>query len=261
MKLDRTRFEIRLARTDEELQAAQRLRYAVFVEEMGAPAEEADHSRRLERDRFDAHFEHLILIDRNRPTADPLDKVCAVYRLLPGDKAASCGGFYSASEYDLSKIREMDRAVVELGRSCVAAEYRGGAALFLMWEALADYVQSRNIEVLFGVASFHGTDPEAVAEGLSYLHHNHLAPEDLRVRAHQRSFARMDRIAAEQLDRRTALDQVPALIKAYLRLGGFVGEGAFIDHDFNTIDVCLLMDTARMRTKYRDFYTEGARRL
>jgi len=147
--------------------------------------------------------------------------------------------------------------MVELGRSCVAPEYRKGAAMHLMWGGLADYVLSRDIEVMFGVASFHGTDPGAIAQALSFLHHKHLAPEDIRVRAQEDHFQRMDLLAPDQVDEVAARKQIPALIKAYLRLGGFVGQGAYIDHNFNTIDVCLLMDTARMSQRHRAFYAKA----
>jgi putative hemolysin len=89
---------------------------------------------------------------------------------------------------------------------------------------------------------------------LSYLHHACLAPPELRVRAQPGQFQRMDLVAPESIDRRAAMVATPALIKAYLRLGGFVGEGAWIDHAFNTTDVCLVMDTAKMSEKHRDFY-------
>lgn len=254
MEFDRKRFEVRLAASDEDIAAAQRLRYRVFVEEMGARAEAADHVNRLEKDRFDAIFDHLILIDRQ--VADPLDRVVGAYRLLPGSRARDHGGFYGASEYDLSKIEAWPRETVELGRSCVDAAHRGGVAMHLLWNALADYVLERDMEILFGVASFHGTDPSAIADALSYLHHTHLAPEDVRVRARPDAYVDMALKPEDQIDRREALRQIPNLIKAYLRLGGFVGEGAYIDSDFNTIDVCLLMDTTRMTAKYRDYYTK-----
>jgi putative hemolysin len=177
-----------------------------------------------------------------------------VYRLLPGDRLAPGGRFYSETEYDLSVLRRSGRRLLELGRSCVHPDYRGGMAMFHLWNGLADYVLDRGIEVLFGTASFHGTDVAALAMPLSYLHHACLAPPDLRVRAHPGQFQRMDLVVPEAIDRRAAMVATPALIKAYLRLGGFVGEGAWIDHDFNTTDVCLVMDTARMSQKHRDFY-------
>ena len=126
--------------------------------------------------------------------------------------------------------------------------------MFHLWNGLAEYVLERGIEVLFGVASFHGTDVDALAEPLSWLGHHHLAPPDMRVRALPPGRAELIRIPAERLDRGAAMAAMPALIKAYLRLGGFVGDGAWIDHEFNTTDVCLVMDTGRMSARHRDFY-------
>lgn len=248
------RYQVRLAGTEEEVAAAQRLRYRVFVEEMGAQAAPEDAALRRERDRFDAHFEHLILIDRECDSADPLDRVVGAYRLMTGQRARDGIGFYGATEYDLTLLENYPRNVVELGRSCVAADHRGGLGMDLLWRGVGDFVTSRQIEIMFGVASFHGADPAPFADALSFLHHNHLAPPDLRVKALPAHFVAMDRVPVEQVDRKAALRAIPALIKAYLRLGGFVGEGAWVDHEFNTVDVCLLMDTARMVNRYRDRY-------
>ena len=254
MIADEPYFQLRLARSEDDLLAAQRLRYAVFIEELGGSGEMVDHERRLERDRFDPVFDHLILVDTRRD-ASKLDHVVGVYRLLPGERAAEFGRFYSESEYDLAPLKASGRRLLELGRSCVHAEYRGGTAMFHLWNGLADYVLEREIEVMFGVASFHGTDIEALRVPLSFLHHNYLAPENLRVRVQPDHFQPMDLVPAEEVDRREAMLNTPALIKAYLRLGGFVGEGAFVDREFNTTDVCLLMDTARMSAKHKGFYT------
>lgn len=258
MEIDAGRFTVRLARDEQDIAGAQRLRYRVFVEELGASATDEERRLRREIDEFDDHFEHLILIDREAKNADPLDRVAGAYRLMTGDRARSGIGFYGATEYDLGKLEGCGRKVVELGRSCVGPEVRGGAAMHLLWTGLGEFVTARNIEIMFGVASFHGADPEPLAHALSFLHHNHLAPEDLRVSARAEAFAEMNRMPAEAVDRKQAARQIPALIKAYLRLGGFVGEGAYVDRDFNTVDVCLLMDTARMVGRYREFYGKGA---
>lgn len=250
-------FETRLAASEEELRAAQHLRYKVFVEELGGSGAMVDHEAELERDRFDPHFDHLLLIDHARAGA-LREQVVGVYRLLTDDAAARIGQFYSADEYDLSKLTGSGRKLLELGRSCLHADYRGGAAMMHMWAALADYVTERGIEVLFGVASFHGTDVEALAGPLSALHARHLAPETLRVRALEDSFQRMDLIPEAELDRVAAMRAVPALIKGYLKLGGFVGEGAYIDYAFNTVDVCLVLDTQLLNEKQsRLFRREG----
>jgi putative hemolysin len=242
-------FTVKLAETEAELRAAQRLRYDVFVRELGGGGEMVDHDAGLEQDRFDPYFDHMLAID------DQTGETVGVYRLLPGERAADLGQFYSEDEYDVTVLKNSGRKLLELGRSCLHPDYRGGTAMYHLWNGLAAYVTARQIEVLFGVASFHGTDVQALAQPLSMLHHNHLAPPDLRVRAQPGVFQSMDLVEVDALDRRTAMVQVPALIKAYLRLGGFVGEGAFIDHAFNTTDVCLILDTARMNERQRRIYT------
>ncbi|MCA0272973.1 MAG: GNAT family N-acetyltransferase [Proteobacteria bacterium] len=246
-------FQTRLAISEADLLAAQRLRYRVFVEELGGDGPLVDHAGRFERDEFDGVNDHLILLDTRRDPRD-LDHVVGVYRLLRSDQAEGFGRFYCDAEYDLSPLRHSGRRLLELGRSCVSSDLRGGSAMFMLWNALADYVLEHGIEVLFGVASFHGTDIEPLRMPLAWLHHRHLAPEALRVRALPPHYQGMDLVPPDALDQRAAMLAMPALIKAYLRLGGFVGEGAFIDGDFNTTDVCLLMDTAAMSAKHKGFY-------
>ncbi|SDE09105.1 Putative hemolysin [Paracoccus isoporae] len=254
MNPDSNFFDIRIAKSEADLKAAQRLRYRVFVEELGGDGPMVDHAARLERDEFDEIVDHLVLIDLRRDPA-ALDHVVGVYRLLPGTRAAEFGRFYCDGEYDLTLLKSCGRPLLELGRSCVLPEYRGGAGMYLLWNALSEYVLELGIEVLFGVASFHGTDAAALAQPLSWLHENHLAPDSIRPVARPEGFQRMDLVAPEDLDRRAAMVAMPALIKAYLRLGGRVGHGAFLDRDFNTTDVLLLMDTTAMSAKHRDFYT------
>ncbi len=253
MKPDTTRFAVRLAANDADVAAAQRLRYKVFVEELGAAVSPAEHEARLEQDGYDPYFEHLLLIDLERK-GDPMDQVVGVYRLMRGSVARDGIGFYGASEYDLRKLEQLDRETLELGRSCIHKDYRGGFGVHALWDGLGAYVVEHNVEILFGVASFPGADPEPIAEALSFLHHHYLAPDELRVTARQAQSVSMDRVPRDQIDKLRALRKIPPLIKAYLRLGGFVGDGAWIDHDFNTVDVCLIMDTALMTDKYREFY-------
>lgn len=243
-------FETRLAENSQDLGAAQRLRYDVFVTELGGDGPLVDHTAKLERDAFDPYFDHLLLIDRQRKT----DPVVGVYRLLRADQAAQAGGFYSESEYDLTKLKTSGHRLLELGRSCLHKDYRGGTAMVHLWAALADYVAAHQIDILFGVASFHGTDIPALAQPLSLLSHRHLAPEPLRVKAVSSHFQSMNLIPEAQIDRLAAMRNTPALIKAYLRLGGRVGEGAFVDHAFNTTDVCLVMETKNMPARQRTLY-------
>ena len=241
-------FTVKIADTAQELRAAQALRYQVFVRELGSDGPMVDHDAGLETDRFDPFFDHMIARD------DRTGEVVGVYRLLQGARAQDAGGFYSQSEYDLTPLLRSGRRLLELGRSCLHKDYRGGTVMYHLWTALAAYVAQHEIEVLFGVASFHGTDSAALAQPLSLLHHSHLAPAELRPIARQQAAQSMDLVPADQIDRRAAMKQVPALIKAYLRLGGFVGQGAWIDHAFNTTDVCLVLDTARMNERQRKLY-------
>ena len=252
MRQSEPHYKARLATTPEELRAAQTLRYEVFVEELGGDGAMVDHQARLEQDRFDPYFDHLILSDERRS-----GKIIGVYRLLRQDQARRAGQFYSEDEYDLTLLKRSGRKLLELGRSCVAPEYRGGTAMFHLWQALAQYVQAHEIDIMFGVASFHGTDAQALAQPLSLLHYRHLAPKALRVRACAGQYQPLDLLDEAQIDRVAAMRQMPSLIKAYLRLGGYVGDGGFIDHRFNTLDICLIMDMAAMNKKQKSFYTQS----
>jgi putative hemolysin len=254
------RFEVRLAQSEADLLAAQRLRYRVFVEELGGDGPMVDHAGRFERDRFDATGDHMLLIDHARSNAGEErahDHVVGVYRLMRQCHAARAGEFYSEAEYDLDRLRADGRALLELGRSCLLPEYRGGAAMYHLWGGLAGYVAEHDIGLMFGVASFHGTDIARLAQPLALLHHRHLAPAPLRVRA--RVYQNMNLMPEAEIDRRAAMLQVPALIKAYLRLGGVVGDGAFVDHAFNTTDVCLILDAARINEQRARIYAGEAR--
>ncbi len=246
-------FAVTIAETQEQLRAAQALRYEVFIRELGGGGDLVDHDAKLERDRFDQYFDHMLVTDTSK------NEVVGVYRLLRDDQARAAGQFYSEDEYDLTVLKTSGRRLLELGRSCLHRDYRGGTAMYHLWNGLAQYVADHEIDILFGVASFHGTDVSTLAQPLSLLHHEHLAPPDLRVRAQSDHYQEMNLVAKNDLDRRRAMLQVPSLIKAYLRLGGFVGEGAYVDHMFNTTDVCLILDTQRMNDRQRRLYS-GERR-
>lgn len=245
---------VRLCYDAHDLHAAQRLRYRIFVQEMGGDGPLVDHAEGLECDALDPYFDHLILIDQTRDPASGTHVVGA-YRLLPDDRLAQTGRFYCDSEFDLTPLRKSGRKLLELGRSCVDPAYRGGPGMLLMWQALAAYATERKIDILFGAASFHGTDAQVLAQPLSLLYHRHLAPDTLRVRAHV--MQAMDLIAPDALDLRAAQAAMPPLIRAYLRLGGVVGDGAFVDHAFQTTDICLILDTQKMTAQARSLI--GAR--
>jgi putative hemolysin len=232
-------FETRVTREPDDIRAAQRLRYDVFVSELGGDGPLVDHSARLERDNFDAHATHLLLLDKAR-SGD--DQVVGVYRVMTAAMAQTAGQFYCENEYDLTRLYNSGKRLLELGRSCLHPDYRGGAGMFNLWQALAAFVETHDIEVLFGVASFHGTDIQSLSGPLSLLHHKYLAPEPLRVTATGPTATPMNMQSPDTIDRIAAVRDIPALIKAYLRLGGKVGADAFVDHAFNTVDICMILE-------------------
>ncbi|MEL6316729.1 MAG: GNAT family N-acyltransferase [Pseudomonadota bacterium] len=259
LRLEHGRYVVRLADTEEEIAASQRLRYSVFVDEMGATPTPESRAERREQDRFDPFCSHLILLDNSAYESGGPPPVVGVYRLLHrtialGTPEAPGPGFYTANEYDLGPILRYPSEALELGRSCVAQAYRGKAGMQLLWIALSQYIVIHKVGLMFGTASFHGSEVEPLKVPLSYLWHNHLAPEDLRPRALDAHYVAMNLVPESEIDKRTALQMLPALMKGYMRLGGFVGDGAFIDREFNTVDVCLVMDTTRLSERYTKGY-------
>ncbi|MBS0559961.1 MAG: GNAT family N-acetyltransferase [Proteobacteria bacterium] len=243
---------VRLAVSEEEVAAAQALRFQVFYDEMGAKAEPEMAAQRLDRDAFDGVADHMLIVDHGDTRG--AERVVGTYRLIRREAASRAGRFYSADEYDIAPIIAQPGGILELGRSCVHADYRGRSAMQLMWRGIAAYVFLHRIEIMFGCASLPGTDPDALGAELSYLYHNHLAPPDLRPRALPERYVDMRRLAPSLLDARQALVRLPPLIKGYLRLGGFVGDGAVIDWQFNTTDVAVVVKTDLVTDKYYRHY-------
>lgn len=243
---------VRLARTEAEIDAAQRLRYQIFYNEMAAKPTLEMAARSRDFDRFDDLCDHLLVIDHDR--GDGPEGVVGTYRLIRRAAAIRAGTFYSASEYDISALEAYPGEILELGRSCVDVAYRTRGTMQLLWRGIAAYVWQRGIALMFGCGSLPGTDPQALALPLSYLYFNHLAPEGLRPTALPGLYADMRLMAPDDIDKRAALSQLPPLIKGYLRLGGFVGDGAVIDHQFNTTDVCIVVKTDLVTDKYYRHY-------
>lgn len=239
---------LRIARTPDELDAAQALRYRVFYQEMGAQPDAAAAARGRDSDRYDTVADHLLVVDHD--LGDGPDAVIGTYRLIRREAAETIGRFYSADEYDIGLIERFPGRVLELGRSCVDAAYRGRAAMQLLWRGIAAYVFTHNIDLMFGCASLPGTDVDALAAELTYLYANHLAPPDIRLRALPHRYVDMRRMDPAEIDARQVLVSLPPLIKGYLRLGGFVGDGAVVDHQFNTTDVAVVVQTDLVTGKY-----------
>lgn len=251
-------LEVRLAESPGEVAAAQSLRYRIFYEEMAArPSPEMARDRR-DFDPFDEVADHLLVIDHARGSR--ADGVVGTYRLIRRAAAARAGRFYTADEYDISPLLALDAELLELGRSCVSAAYRSGQTMQLLWRGIAAYVFQHDIALMFGCASIPGVDPAELAVPLSYLYHYHLAPPALRVSALPERRSEMALTEATAIDRKAAYAQLPPLIKGYLRLGGFVGDGAVVDHQFHTTDVCVVVKTDLVTEKYYRHYERRERR-
>ncbi|NBX03554.1 MAG: GNAT family N-acetyltransferase [Alphaproteobacteria bacterium] len=244
-------LEVFIASSREDIEASQRLRYQVFFEEMGAPATPEVAASECDKDEFDEVCDHL-LVAFCQPEGGY--RIVGTYRLLRSEAMKKIGRFYTDSEFDISAIRNYPGEVLELGRSCVDPEFRSRAVMQLLWRGIGAYVAKFNIGLMFGCASFHGVDPKAHAQALSYLYHYHLAPEELRPRALPDRYVEMNILPKESIDAKEAFSSLPALIKGYLRLSGYVGLGAVVDVEYNTTDVSIVVKTELVTDKYAQRY-------
>ncbi len=244
-------LHIRLAESADEIKASQGLRYRVFCEEMTAKPSEEMAALEREFDSFDEFCDHLLVLDETRNGAQA---VVGTYRMMRREAADRFGRFYTAGEYDISNLVAHGGELLEVGRSCVDAGYRTGATMHLLWRGIAAYVFHYDIDILFGCASLPGIEPRALAVPLAFMHHYRMAPAHLRPRALPELYVDMDFMPPDQIDEKAALQALPPLVKGYLRLGGFVGDGAVVDGEFGTTDVCVLVKTDRVTEKYYRHY-------
>ena len=251
-------LEVRLARSRSDLRRAQKLRYEVFYEEMDAIPNAKTMISRRDEDPYDAICDHLLVVDHadlvpgKRPwTRRP--RVVGTYRVLRQEAAQRQSGFYSQGEFNIAPLlaaRGEGCSFMELGRSCVLKPYRNRRTVELLWHGIWTYVREHGVDVMIGCASFPGIDPARHALPLSFLHHHALAPEEWRVRAHDKLYADMNMMAAKDIDAKAALKAMPPLIKGYLRLGAFFGDGAVVDRQFGTTDVLVILPVESIDSRY-----------
>lgn len=256
-------LEVRLARKAAEVRRAQKLRYNVFYKEGRAIADARTLFARRDIDMFDSVCDHLLVVDhqllhpiKRKPT------VVGTYRLLRQEIAERHNGFYSASEFEIAPLlaRHPDLRFLELGRSCVLPPYRNKRTVELLWHGIWTYVRHFGLDVMIGCASLEGTDPGALALPLSFLHHYARAPEEWRASATPRRHVDMNRMPKDAIDPKAALHSLPPLIKGYLRLGAFIGEGAVIDHQFGTTDVLMILPVSAISARYIGHFGADASR-
>jgi putative hemolysin len=188
--------------------------------------------------------------------------VVGTYRLLRQEVAERNGGFYTENEFDISSLTDRHAGLrfLELGRSCVLPRYRTKRTVELLWHGIWSYVRQHRLDVMIGCASFEGTDPDRLALPLSFLHHYAQAPAAWRASAHPSRRIEMNRMAKEAINPKAALHELPPLIKGYLRLGAFIGDGAVIDHQFGTTDVLIVMPVSAISARYIEHFGADASR-
>jgi putative hemolysin len=247
-------LEVRLAQTAAEVRQAQKLRYRIFYQEGSAVPNPARLLARRDIDGYDAICDHLLVVDHAACDRGALNRpaVVGTYRLLRQPLAEEYGGFYTAGEFDINLLvaRHSGMQFLELGRSCVLAPYRNKRTVELLWHGIHAYILQNRCDVMFGCASLEGTDPKRLALSLSFLHHYARAPEPWRAQALPERFVEMNRMSKEAIDPKEALRALPPLIKGYLRLGAYIGEGAVVDYEFGTTDVLIVLPVAAIKQRY-----------
>lgn len=256
-------LEARLAQSKSDVKRAQRLRYKVFYKSGHAIADAATMLAQRDKDAFDKICDHLMIVDHAaKPTLSGRQPVVGTYRLLQQDIAERHGGFYTESEFDISALMQRQRGLrfLELGRSCVLPQYRTKRTVELLWAGVWSYVRRYQFDVMIGCASFEGTDPSRLALPLSFLHHYARAPHDWRASAHASRRIDMNMMAKDAIDTKAALRMLPPLIKGYLRVGAFIGDGAVVDHQFGTTDVLVIMPVSAINERYLGHFGADASR-
>lgn len=250
-------LEVRLAQTAAEVRQAQKLRYRVFYQEGSAIPNPGRLFARRDVDAYDAICDHLLVIDHAADDGHPSrPAVVGTYRLLRQPLAEEYGGFYTAGEFDIGGLiaRHPTLQFLELGRSCVLAPYRNKRTVELLWHGIYAYVLQNNCDVMIGCASLDGTEPKQLALPLSFLHHYARAPEEWRARALSERYVEMNRLSKEAIDPKAALRGLPPLVKGYLRLGAFIGDGAVVDHEFGTTDVLIVLPVSVISARYLEHF-------
>ncbi|WP_328875347.1 GNAT family N-acetyltransferase [Streptomyces sp. NBC_00287] len=231
-----TRYTVTVARTEDDVRAAQRLRHDVFAGEMGAHLSTPQPGHDI--DAFDAYCDHLLVRDTFT------DQVVGTYRLLPPDRAAVAGRLYSEGEFDLAPLDPIRPGLVEVGRSCVHPDHRDGAVIGLIWAGIARYMVDNGHEWLAGCCSIPLADGGALAAGTwDRVREKHLAPEEYRVRP-------LQPWNPEGVARPEGRTELPPLLRGYLRLGAWVCAEPAHDPDFGVADLYVLLSMRRVNARY-----------
>lgn len=236
----RPRLHVGLAQCESEIREAQKLRYRIFAEELGARL--PTRLPGIDIDLYDPYCEHLIVRDEAN------GRIVGTYRILSPQSAKRTGGYYSENEFDLTRLQLLREGMVEIGRSCIDPDYRTGGTIALLWSGLAHYMTQGGYRTLIGCASIGMGDGGHVAANLYRRLGEHMAPPEYRV------FPRHP-LPVEQLFNGQQAE-LPPLIKGYLRAGAYVGGEPAWDPDFNTADLLIMLPMARVDERYARHFIE-----
>jgi putative hemolysin len=243
MQANDCRYRVQLATTPHDLQRSQRLRYHVFVQEMGAQAQVDDND--LEHDHYDAFCQHLLVIDQRN------DALVASTRILTASCAREAGGFYSANEFDLAMLARLDGEVMEIGRTCVHPEHRNGSTIGVLWQGLASFMEQHHISHLFGSASIPMHDGGVAARSIMQeLRSSFMSSDDLRV---------TPKLALPALDTNLtsrSKTRMPPLLKAYMRLGAQICGEPCWDPAFGCADIFILLNVQKLQARYHRHFVQ-----
>ena len=240
-------FTVKIAETDFEIKKAQHLRYKIFFKNKKAKNKPINNLFKRDFDFYDKVSDHIIIIDNN---INNYENVVGTYRLLRGNFAKIYKGFYTEQEFDISNLKKhfSNSNMLELGRSCVHTDYRSGIILKLLWQGISNYINNYKIKILFGCASFHGTDPKKFRNEFNLLRKNFCLCDNFNVKSLQKNSIHFQKLHDEKM----VFKNLPPLIKGYLRAGGMMSKNYFIDKEFNTIDFCVVVFMDKIVNRYKN---------
>lgn len=238
-------LEARLTKCDDEISQVLDMRAQIFK----LPAS-------VNVDKFDAVCDHLIVLNNFDDTHKQASIIVGTYRLLREEHAALAGGFYSAAEFEIAPMFEQNSGLkfLEFGRSCVLPDYRGKRTIELLWAGSWAYIKNYDIDVLFGCASFSGSDPQQHQEALSFLYHFAAADKKFNVKATPKFKGELNLLSKDQIDTKRAIRNLPPMIKGYLRVGAKFSTQIAIDAKFNTVDVLTVLPVSDIKKRYIKYY-------
>lgn len=232
-------IRIKLAETKAEYDALYRLRYFDLLLDYN---DDNKNVNEVDRDIYDDICDHIIAIDINT------SEVVGTYRVIKKSHLKDSLPFLTETEYDLTPLKKYE--LLELGRAVVKKEYRDGTVIGLLWSGIIKYAVEEQIEYMVGTASFHGLDYKPYEDVLGYLYNNHLSPTNIRCEVNKNSYVDMSSLKYQEKNKLN----IPPLIKGYLRLGATIGDGAYIDKDFNSIDVLIVLKISDINSRYLKRY-------